>query len=145
MASELISCRSGKLIVTVAWRRSCVAFPCASLSNRGSGVLQRHTSVPTWHSHAFVLGLYGYFRGLLEIFFCKCSLLGFSAIAAEFEILLKIHMDSPFFHCDASHSENMVAMWLWQASLPQFPSTVGQGGSDFFVLCFCLDNVEEAR
>ena len=39
----------------------------------------------------------------------------------------------------------MVATWLGQASLLQFPSTVGQGGSDFFVLCFCLDNVEEAR
>ena len=34
--------------------------PSASLSDRGSGVLQRHTSVPSWHSHAFRLGLYGY-------------------------------------------------------------------------------------
>ena len=34
--------------------------PSASLSDRGSGVLQRRTSVPTWHSHAFGVGLYGY-------------------------------------------------------------------------------------
>ena len=34
--------------------------PSASLSDWESGILQRPTSVPTAHSHAFGVGLYGY-------------------------------------------------------------------------------------
>ena len=56
--------------------------PSASLSDRWSGFLQRRTLVPTWHSHALGVGLYGYLRVLLEMLL-SCSLLGFPAIAAE--------------------------------------------------------------
>ena len=31
--------------------------PSSSLADLGSGVLQRDTSVPTWHSHAFRKGI----------------------------------------------------------------------------------------
>ena len=53
----------------------------ASLSSRGSEVLHRHTSVSTWRSHAFGLGMNGYRR----VLFCLSVVLvaGIFAIPAQ--------------------------------------------------------------
>ena len=53
MVSELISCCSEEMNCNGSVEEKLRGVLSASLADLGSGVLQRHTSVPSWHSHAF--------------------------------------------------------------------------------------------
>ena len=133
MVSELISCRSGKLIVmvgSVEEKLRCV--PSASLSDRGSGVLQRHTSVPIWHSHAFGVGLYGIYECCLKQCLLVLVAWTFCHHSPLFTVLLRIRKTwlpccwGKLHHCRCRQQS-------------------ANGENYCVVLSMCLNHVEEAR
>ena len=145
MVSELISCGSGTLIVMVAWTRSCVAFIRHRCQIAGTEFCSNTRQCQFGIRTLLMWDCMGIYECCLNLFLLVL-VAGVFRHCRRVESFFEDSHGLSTVHCVASHSENTIALWLWQVSLLQFPSN-SRPRWTVIVLCLCLcwNHVEGAR